>query len=340
MEQECLSEKVKNIRIPSFGEVRKYVLNICSSSIGVPKGIKRKHVFTYIVKVDKIYNYVRRALISNLEVLSKTPLEGFYLEVVKVAGINDYSELVSRLSRRLRVIDKLFKHYRAKVKSSLDSEEVEKVFREYVGRVLSIIRRSDKELNRVREAIVVLSKTPCFEDVSTIVVAGMPQTGKSTFVGKVSSAKPKVSQFPFTTKDIILGHKVVDGVKIQIVDTPGILDRPLNELNPIERKAYIAVKYLADLILFLVDPLETYYSLRSQLKLLSNIINEFGSHKVMVLINKIDSADAERIKTIKEMILKEFNEVPTYCISALHGLGLEEVIKDAFKRVNNTRTHT
>lgn len=339
MEEECVPEKVKGIYVPSFNDVREHVLKICSLSIGVPKGVKRKSAFTYIVKVDKIYSYVRRSLINSLEELAKTSIGGFYLEVINIAGINNYYERVTRLSRKLRIIDRLHNLYRAKLKSSLDGKEANKLFKEYVGRILSIVKRSDRELSKVRDALIVLSKTPCFEDAPTIIVAGMPQTGKSTFVGKVSSAKPKISPFPFTTKDVILGHKVMDGVKIQIADTPGILDRPLDELNPIERKAYIAIKHLADLILFLVDPLETYYSLSSQLKLLLNIVNEFGDKPIMILINKIDNADVERIKMIKELILKEFGEIPIYCISALHGVGLEEVLKDALKRITITQHH-
>ncbi|MEM1881401.1 MAG: GTPase, partial [Sulfolobales archaeon] len=159
------------------------------------------------------------------------------------------------------------------------------------------------------------------------------QTGKSTLVGRISSAKPKVSSFPFTTKDVILGHTVVEGIKLQIVDTPGILDRPISELNVIEQKAYVAIKYLADLILFLIDPLETYYSLQSQLNLLSNIVKEFGINKVLVLINKIDAASPEKIVHVRELIRKEFNEIASYCISALHGIGLQEVINDVLRHL-------
>lgn len=288
-----------------------------------------------MTKIDGIYNYLRKAYLTNLEELSKFPIDGFYLEIVRIAGIDNYVECVNRLRRKLRIIDKLSTYYRIKLKYSSDIKEAKTLFREYVGRVLSIIRRSEKELSQVREALIVLSKTPCFEDLPTIIVAGMPQTGKSTLVGRISSAKPKVSQFPFTTKDVILGHIEVGGVKLQIVDTPGILDRPFDELNTIEQKAYIAIKYLADLVLFLVDTSETYYTLQSQLKLLSNIINEFGINKIVVLINKIDSVSPEKVKHVKELILSNVGEIPLYCISALHGIGLQEVINHILNYVKN-----
>lgn len=333
MEEGCVTEKIRRTNIPAFNDVREYVLKICSSNVGIPKGVRRKYVFIYTTKVDKICNYLRKALLSNLEVLRKLPIEGFYLEIVRLAGINDYVECVNSLYGKLRVIDRLSNHYKVKVKSSLDVKEARTLFREYVGRVLSIVRRSEDELNMVREAVKTLSKTPCFEDLPTIVVAGMPQTGKSTLVGRISSAKPKVSSFPFATKDVILGHTVVGGVKLQIVDTPGILDRPISELNVIEQKAYVAIKYLADLILFLIDPLETYYSLQSQLNLLSNVVKEFGTNKVLVLVNKIDTASPEKIAYVKELIRREFKEITLYCVSALHGIGLQEVINDALRHL-------
>ncbi len=336
MEEECIPEKVRNVSIYGFEHVREHVLKISSSNVRISKGVRRKYAFIYMAKIDGIYSYLRRVYLNNLEKLSKLPMEEFYLEVIKIAGIDNYVERVNKLRRRLRIIDKLSDQYRVKVKYSSDVKEAKALFREYVGRVLSVIRRSDEELSKVREAVIVLSKMPCFEDLPTIVVAGMPQTGKSTLVGRISSAKPKVSQFPFTTKDVILGHIVVGEVKLQIVDTPGILDRPFNELNTIEQKAYVAIKYLADLVFFLIDALETYYSLQSQLKLLSNIINEFGINKVVVLINKIDSVSPEKIKYVKELIFRNVGELPLYSVSALHGIGLQEVINDILKRVNTS----
>ncbi len=333
MEEECIPEKVRHVHIPTFDEAREHILRACSLSVGIPKGVRKRHSYIYTVKIDRVYGYLRRAFLTNFENLSKYRIDGFYLEAIKIAGIENYVELVNGLRKKLRTIDRLTSIYRTKVRSSLDVREAKKFFREYVGRVLSIIRRSDDELGKVRDAVTLLSKMPCFEDLPTVVVAGMPQTGKSTFVGKVSTAKPKVSQFPFTTKEVVLGHATVEGVKLQIVDTPGILDRPLHELNAIERKAYVAIKYLADLVFFLIDPLETYYTLRSQLKLLSNIVEEFGSDKIVVLINKVDSAAPHKIEAVKELVHKNFSEIPVYCISALHGVGLQEVVEEALKRI-------
>jgi len=166
-----------------------------------------------------------------------------------------------------------------------------------------------------------------------LVVAGMPQVGKSTFVRAISSAKPKVSPFPFTTKEIILGHIDLGALRIQIIDTPGILDRPLSKLNPIERKAILALKYLADLILFLVDPYEgAYYSLEQQLNLLRSILRLFEGKDVIVVINKIDLVSEKRLDEVEDKIKEVYGGV-ILRMSALKKLFIREVLGQVIKKL-------
>ena len=72
-----------------------------------------------------------------------------------------------------------------------------------------------------------------------VVIAGYPNVGKSTMVGNLSSAKPQVSEYPFTTKQIFIGSYKDEygGSYFQVIDTPGILDRPMFERNNIEKQA-------------------------------------------------------------------------------------------------------
>jgi nucleolar GTP-binding protein len=94
------------------------------------------------------------------------------------------------------------------------------------------------------------------EDGFTIVIAGYPNVGKSSFIRLVSSAAPEVAAYPFTTKGIIVGHRDLPRERIQFVDTPGILDRPAEERNQIERQALSAMMNVADAVLFILDPSE------------------------------------------------------------------------------------
>lgn len=332
MEEECISERVRNVYIPSFEDVRERVLRIYTERISVPKGIKRKFIYIYMVKIDKIYQYVNNTL-NNILKLPSDGIADFYLELLKIAGISDYQHRIAMFNKYLRIVKRLWREYRVRVKLSIDAKEARSLVREFIGRVLSIFRRSRDDLDELRNAATLLSRIPCFDFESPIIViAGMPQVGKSTLVNRISSAKPAIAPFPFTTKDIILGHTEIQGIRVQIVDTPGILDRPFNELNPIERKAYIAAKHLAHGILFLLDPSEDfYYGVNSQINLLSNIVNDFGRDNIIVAINKIDRNTSERVNAIEEMIKRRFNGIPVRRISALNGVNVHEVLNEAFK---------
>lgn len=125
-----------------------------------------------------------------------------------------------------------------------------------VARLASMVHQIDKDLHFLNEVRNVLRHLPHVEDAFTIVIAGYPNVGKSSFIKRVSSAAPEVAAYPFTTKGIIIGHRDLPRERIQFVDTPGILDRPAEERNQIERQALSAMMNVADLVLFILDPSE------------------------------------------------------------------------------------
>jgi nucleolar GTP-binding protein len=123
-----------------------------------------------------------------------------------------------------------------------------------VARIASIVHQIDKDLRFLNEVRNVLRKLPHIDDAFTVVIAGYPNVGKSSFIRRVSTATPEIASYPFTTKEIIVGHRSVGRERIQFIDTPGILDRPADERNPIERQALSAIINTADVVLFIIDP--------------------------------------------------------------------------------------
>ena len=72
------------------------------------------------------------------------------------------------------------------------------------------------------------------EKGKVIAVIGPSGTGKSTLLRQITGADPQVANYPFTTKGIQIGHTERRWQEIQIIDTPGLLDRPVLEMNDIE----------------------------------------------------------------------------------------------------------
>jgi nucleolar GTP-binding protein len=125
------------------------------------------------------------------------------------------------------------------------------------------------------------------------VIAGYPNVGKSSLLRCLSAARPKIAQYPFTTKEIFVGHierkkrHILE--RYQLIDTPGLLDRPLSKRNDIEKQAVAALTHLADIIIFITDPTETCgYSLMDQSHLLSQLKKMFTDSTFIIVENKSD----------------------------------------------------
>jgi nucleolar GTP-binding protein len=165
--------------------------------------------------------------------------------------------------------------------------------KEIYGRVSSIVKQIDEHLVFLATAQKILRRFPDIEDVPTVVIAGYPNVGKSSLIRCLSAAKPEVAQYPFTTKQIYVGH-IEHTVRYekrhyQIIDTPGLLDRPLSKRNNIEKQAIAALRHLADLIVFLYDPSETSgYTMSDQRMMLENIKKLFSDVPFIITENKVD----------------------------------------------------
>jgi nucleolar GTP-binding protein len=156
-----------------------------------------------------------------------------------------------------------------------------------------VLKQVDKELNILSFAQNIIKDFPEIQDLPTIVIAGYPNVGKSSLIKCLSSARPKIAKYPFTTQEIHVGHikkkdKYITNI-YQIIDTPGLLDRPLSERNDIEKQAIAALTHLADLIVFILDPTETCgYSLKDQNHLIDQMKDIFKNTPFILVENKSD----------------------------------------------------
>ena len=197
------------------------------------------------------------------------------------------------------------------MRRTMDLEVIDRRREAAYGRIASVMKQIKKDLNFLIEARDRIRKLPTiFPESPTVVIAGYPNVGKSMLVSRLSSARPQVAPYPFTTKGIIVGHFTQKWQKYQVIDTPGLLDRPLSERNDIELQAILALRHLADVLVFLIDPTaEAGTSVERQHELLEQIKKDFGSSDLIVVETKSDL-----MKTKKEM-----------AISSVTGEGLEEL---------------
>ena len=170
--------------------------------------------------------------------------------------------------------------------------------REFLGRASSLIKRIEGDLDFLIEVKRTMLNFPLLEDVDTLVVAGFPNVGKSTFVRNLTGSKIEVRRYPFTTKDILIGHVNIRHVKYQVIDSPGLLERPMEKRNRIELQAITALKYLARKILFIIDPTQ---KIETQINLFNEVSSLFNVD-VIVGINKVDVVDEKLVESIEGLI--------------------------------------
>ena len=93
----------------------------------------------------------------------------------------------------------------------------------------------------------------------------------------VSRAEVEVQPYAFTTKSIYLGHMDHTYLRWQVLDTPGILDRPFDEMNTIELQAITALTHIKSAILFFIDISEYCdITIESQLKIFEGLYPLFS----------------------------------------------------------------
>lgn len=182
--------------------------------------------------------------------------------------------------------------YARSIRSADDTDRSRK---QAVARIASIVHQVEDDLLFLNQARNILRKLPHVnEEDFTVVVAGFPNVGKSSFIKLVSTATPEIASYPFTTKGIIVGHRDIGKrLRAQFIDTPGVLERPAEERNPIERQAVSAIINTADVVLFILDASEHCgYSFEEQLQLLDEI-RGLVDVPVVTVVNKADIKEAE-----------------------------------------------
>lgn len=175
-----------------------------------------------------------------------------------------------------------------------DPDTARKLRQQAFARMASVVEEVADDLERVNAARNALRDLPDIRtDQPTVVVAGAPNVGKSSFVNAVTRARNRIAAYPFTTTGVHVGHVERDRVRYQVVDTPGLLDRPPEDRNPVERQAVSALTHVADGILFLIDASETCgYPLTDQLALKASVADAFPDAPLVTVCNKADLSTA------------------------------------------------
>ncbi|WP_115865179.1 NOG1 family protein [Halorussus litoreus] len=216
-------------------------------------------------------------------------VDPFYYELADaIVDVDELRKSLSEIQWASRKTHEIGREYQGKLTGDADTDR--KFRKQAFARLADVVEEVADDLERVGQAHQDLRRLPEIDpDEPTVVVAGYPNVGKSSFVNAVTNARNEIAEYPFTTKGVRVGHFDRERIRYQIVDTPGLLDRPADERNDIENQAVSALTHLADAIVFVVDA-SGYcgYPLDAQLDLRDALGEQFADVPVLTVCNKSD----------------------------------------------------
>lgn len=256
---------------------------------------------------------IRDTLVETLERTTKRfpnldKIDTYERELIDIViGVEPLRRALGRVQGATAIVTRVLNEQIRNTKDTRDIQVMKKAKSAAIGRASSIVEDLEEPLAFLARAREILRYIPEVTPGDlTVVVAGYPNVGKSSLLAKLSRARPEIAPYAYTTKQVNVGHFYWPESapehrrrRYQVVDTPGLLEKPPEDRNAIERQAAIAIRYLADLILFVLDPTETCgFPLPKQLALLEQVRAEFPGAPLLVVENKAD-LQARRGKNLR-----------------------------------------
>jgi len=232
----------------------------------------------------------------------------FYADLMNVLYDRDHYKLaLGQINTARHLVDNVARDYVRLMKYGDSLYRCKQLKRAALGRMATIMKRQNQSLTYLEQVRQHLSRLPSIDPhTRTVIVCGFSNVGKSSFINKITNADVEVQPYAFTTKSLYVGHTDYKYLRWQVIDTPGILDHPLEERNTIEMQAVTALAHLRAAVLYVIDPSEQCgHTLEAQKSLFDNIRPLFANKPLMVVANKTD-VWKEALAPEKMAIVNEF----------------------------------
>ncbi|XP_060818178.1 nucleolar GTP-binding protein 1 [Bombus pascuorum] len=262
----------------------------------------------------------------------------FYADLMNVLYDKDHYKLaLGQINIARHLIDNVSKDYTRLMKYGDSLYRCKQLKKAALGRMATIMKRQAANLAYLEQVRQHLARLPSIDPYTrTIIICGFPNVGKSSFINKITRADVEVQPYAFTTKSLYVGHTDYKYLRWQVVDTPGILDHPLEERNVIEMQAITALAHLRAAVLYFCDISEQCgHSLDEQVKLFESIKPLFANKPLTVVANKVDVLRLDELPPEKRALLKslEDKDVPVLEMSTITDFGVMDVKIQACERL-------
>lgn len=289
----------------------------------------RKVKFTQQTINDKL-----QQMLTEFPILDE--IHPFYSDLMNVLYDKDYYKLaLGQLNNARRLIDNIAADYLRLLKYGDSLYRCKQLKRAALGRMVKVIRRQENNLKYLEEVRQHMARLPNIDpNTRTLLICGYPNVGKSSFMNKVTRANVDVQPYAFTTKSLFVGHTDYKLLRWQVVDTPGILDHPIEDRNVIEMQSITALAHLKCSILFFIDISEQCnYTIAQQVALFESIAPLFEKKPLVIVLNKIDVRRVDDLSEYENNIihglLERFPEAQILPMSSVSEEGVSKVKETA-----------
>ena len=245
--------------------------------------IKNKALMRFVIIREDLFERLNKILYQFPGEMTE-----FYKKLVEITiGNYELSKAMERVQWIKTRINSFFQEHQRGLKIAKGMADINKVKRSYYGRVSSVVKKIDFKF--LKDARLKLQSFPVIKTrYNQIAIAGFPNVGKSTLLSKLSGSTPEIAAYAFTTKGIMIGYHE----DVQFLDTPGTLNR-LNKMNDIEQQAFLAMKMVAEKIIYVFDLSEP-YPIEDQVKLYERI-KKFKK-PIVIYLSKTDVLPKEKVE--------------------------------------------
>jgi len=249
---------------------------------------------------------------------------------------------LGQLSTAKHLIEQIARDYVRLIKYAQSLFQCKQLKRAALGRMATITKRLKGSLEYLEQVRQHLGRLPSIDpNTRTLLICGYPNVGKSSFLKSVTRADVDVQPYAFTTKSLYVGHFDYKYLRFQAIDTPGILDHPLEEMNTIEMQSITAIAHLRSVVLYFVDLSEQCgYTIEAQVQLFHSIKPLFANKIVFLVVNKIDAMKPEDLDPIRQELLgtiTKSGEVEMLKLSCHTEEGVMDVRNQACERLLASR---
>ena len=226
---------------------------------------------TAVRKIHSVADNLANPMISYVKAFpSFDSIHPFDREIIDLTvGVDKIKKSLGAVDWARKEILMISTKYVPRARARKSAENTMKIMSEAYTKMTNVVRQISKSFDFLISARSIFRNLPNVDTESSIAVfAGAPNVGKSSLIGAISSGKPEVKSYPFTTKAVSLGHVKKKYSVLQVMDTPGLLDRSDSERNDMEKQGIAAFDFLDPIIVFLTDLTGTSgYSLQMQTNL-------------------------------------------------------------------------